>query len=379
MNENEQQVLELFKETQTAYDKHMDKITHLWQEFCERKQPDIKETAPFSAALEYLASRTFYGPKLTQKKAAESYQTSPTKVSKHYHLIIDTVSDLALSYQDAMMRQIFDNPAPLPPSSDELVRKLLETPTYPGNYEQEMSQSDWHKYLDLTTEIYMVPPSEKIRMALEIYDVHPYDPDLYIIASDYVNFNHSKKRILTKAIINGENAIDPETMKELMGELWMEVDARPYMRAKAAYAGHLEDEYDLDGAILHYRDLIRLNKYDNQGVRYRLLPLYMKQGYINEARALLNAMPTFDSSPAFYEAILSFLENGMSRETKALLKKADKKNPHVKTFLKDPRRRPAQAPAYFALGDENEAEIIVADTEWLWNKCEELKKALIEL
>src|SRR5699024_8143518 len=69
------------------------------------------------------------------------------------------------------------------------------------------------------------------------------------------------------------DALTPETG----GNLWVQHEVRPYLRAKELYAFYLIHYHnDIDSGIKHYQELLALNALDNQGIRYRLLTLYLE-------------------------------------------------------------------------------------------------------
>ncbi|MYL30798.1 hypothetical protein GLW03_13355 [Halobacillus halophilus] len=379
MNEAQQTVLSLFKQKQTDYDEHMEAIKHIWREYGRRKQPDIQDPAGFAAGLEYLASKTFLGPKISQKACADKYGVTSHKVSQAYRRLSDTTGDIISSYWRAAVDGRFQTPPQNSKLLDELVDQVLHMQTYPGNFSTELTMDQRFMLGDLFSSFYGASFQEKIELCVELFAIHPYHPDLYIILAEFSPYNHRKKKILTKAMINGENAMDPFIMKDLTGELWMEVDARPYLRAKAAYAEQLIREYDFDGGILHYRELLRLDEGDNQGIRYKLLPLYLEHGYYTEARALLDTLQESDTFFLFYEAILAYLTEGLTRRTKTLLQKADHHNPYVKDFVLHPKKRPKDLPDYYGVRDESEAAVVAADTLWVWNQHKTFTQAFLDL
>jgi tetratricopeptide (TPR) repeat protein len=66
------------------------------------------------------------------------------------------------------------------------------------------------------------------------------------------------------------------------------VEARPYLRTRFALAEVLEALGRRDEALDHYRDRLRLNPDDNQGVRDLALPLLLVAGRDDEPVALLD-------------------------------------------------------------------------------------------
>jgi hypothetical protein len=65
-------------------------------------------------------------------------------------------------------------------------------------------------------------------------------------------------------------ALGPRGFKEYAGHFWGFLETRPYMRARAGLAGTLLKLGDVDGALAHYRDMLKLNPNDDQGIRYVL-------------------------------------------------------------------------------------------------------------
>ena len=62
-----------------------------------------------------------------------------------------------------------------------------------------------------------------------------------------------------------------------------------YMRARAGLADTLLKLGDEDAAISHYRDMLKLNSNDNQGIRYVLAALLLRRGEETGLKELLAA------------------------------------------------------------------------------------------
>ena len=68
-----------------------------------------------------------------------------------------------------------------------------------------------------------------------------------------------------EAVAAGERTLGAEYFGKEVGHFWGLVETRPYMRARYALADTLDADGQVDEAIVHYRELIRLNPGDNQG------------------------------------------------------------------------------------------------------------------
>lgn len=64
---------------------------------------------------------------------------------------------------------------------------------------------------------------------------------------------------------------------------WLDHDTRPYMRARYGLAGVYWQADRLSDALAEYEALLRLNKNDNQGVRYFIGPLQLLRGDVEAA------------------------------------------------------------------------------------------------
>jgi tetratricopeptide (TPR) repeat protein len=105
-----------------------------------------------------------------------------------------------------------------------------------------------------------------------------------------------------------------------------------------------------------YREMLRLNPNDNQGVRYSLLQLLLELDQVEEARALIAQYEDEYSATWLYtQALLAFQQEGDSPASVRALKEALKQNPHVPVYLSGQKRIPNRLPDTISPGDETEA------------------------
>jgi tetratricopeptide (TPR) repeat protein len=134
------------------------------------------------------------------------------------------------------------------------------------------------------------------------------------------------------------------------------------MRARLALAQGLIDARRLGEAVDHFQEMLRLNPNDNQGVRYLLLPLFLRLGRDADASDLLTAYDGDTQATWPYgRALLAFRRGGDTAESRQALADAVAANPHVARFLIDLDAMPADRPEYYRLGGEDEA-VFVAET-----------------
>jgi len=131
---------------------------------------------------------------------------------------------------------------------------------------------------------------------------------------------------------------------------------RPYMRAMCGLAQALEQLGRITEAVEHYRELLRLNPGDNQGVRYLLMPRLLELGHDAEAARLLKSFPEQSATWAYAQSLLAFrLSSGKSTAARRELKAAFSANPHVPELLLEEESLPL--PDHYAPGSPEEAAI----------------------
>jgi len=137
-----------------------------------------------------------------------------------------------------------------------------------------------------------------------------------------------------KGVEAGELALGPEGFQRYAGHFWGFLETRPYMRARAGLAGALLKLGDVDGALSHYRDMLKLNPSDNQGIRYVLAGCLLRQDNYGALRELLAAHEDGSAFWLYTRALLAFRESGDSDEqAAALVRDAWSANEHVPAIL----------------------------------------------
>ena len=157
-----------------------------------------------------------------------------------------------------------------------------------------------------------------------------------------------------RGVDGGARAIGAERLSEA-SNLWEQLEARPYMRARLALAQLLEETGRGDEAVDHYRELLRMNRDDNQGARYLLIRLLFEQRRDEEAGSLLaEYQDDMQAIWPYARALWTFRTQGDSNAAREALQEATRKNRHVIRYLLEPDTMPERAP-HFALGSKEEA------------------------
>ncbi len=152
-----------------------------------------------------------------------------------------------------------------------------------------------------------------------------------------------------------------------LGDYWLVLETRPYMRARYRLAEALARLGLVREAASHFRELCELNPADNQGARHRLAELLLELDEDDELAELLERYDD-ERSPVFFHyhrALLAY-RRGEGQHANELLDSAVALNPHVPAYLWGDRLLPAAAPESFSLGGEAEAACYVLGSRGAW-------------
>lgn len=210
-------------------------------------------------------------------------------------------------------------------------------------------------------------PRRGIALAKQALEISPDCADAYSLLAAHTRDLAEATRLNGLAVEAGMNALGPKAFEEDVGHFWGLVETRPYMRARLALAQCLWEVGDRDDAIAHYRDMLRLNPGDNQGIRYILASCLLETGRDDEVVALLDEYKDDASAAwAWTRALLAFREHGDGAQAKATLAEAKQTNPHVPTYLTGKKKMPKRLPDMIGFGDESEAISYVGDYGSVW-------------
>jgi tetratricopeptide (TPR) repeat protein len=206
----------------------------------------------------------------------------------------------------------------------------------------------------------------RITMAKEALALWPDCADAWVmLAEEAATTVEEAGEFYLKGVEAGERTLGERAFREDAGHFWGLLETRPYMRARAGLAQVLEELQREDDAIEHYREMLRLNPNDNQGIRYLLLRLLVALNRDDEAWALLHEHDEALAAWAYTRALLAFRRG---EDASSLLQEAFQRNQHVPAYLLGRRRLPARMPEYVGLGDQDEAVAYAAAYLSIWRQ-----------
>jgi len=198
---------------------------------------------------------------------------------------------------------------------------------------------------------------ERITLARKALKTSPLCSDAYVLLAQETARNVDEAIALYRQGVSaGEKALGEATFRNDVGDFWGLLETRPYMRARHGLALSLWERGLRDEAVTHFRDMLRLNPNDNQGVRYLLLDCLLTLGRDSQAEQLLEQYK--DDAGAGWDwskALLSFRRTGDSVSSREMLMRAIGTNGHVPAYLLGDKAMPQELPDYIGWGDETEA------------------------
>ncbi len=207
----------------------------------------------------------------------------------------------------------------------------------------------------------------RTQLARKALELSPDCADAFVLLAEQSSNSEAARDLYAQGVAAGERALGRRIFEEEAGHFWGMVQTRPYMRARFGLARCLEERGQLDEAIGHYQELLRLNPNDNQGTRNLLLPALLITGRNEEAGTLLEQFAEDISAAWKYGwALWAFGREGDSSIARERLKAAIRANRHVPKYLTGRVKWPGPLPDSYAFGSEEEAVITADELSEAW-------------
>lgn len=211
-------------------------------------------------------------------------------------------------------------------------------------------------------------PKRRVALARKAFEISPDCADAYVLlAEETASSLPEALQLYRQGVEAGERALGKEAFEEDVGHFWGILETRPYMRARAGLAECLWASGKYEEAIQHYKDMLRLNPNDNQGIRDLLMPRLIEMKRDEEAEALFKEY--YDDGMAswiYSRALLDFRKMGDSEISRKSLKDAVKKNSHIPAYLLGRKKMPRSLPEYYSPGAETEAIFYAKENLEAW-------------
>ena len=200
-------------------------------------------------------------------------------------------------------------------------------------------------------------PGKRITLAHKALATSPNCADAYVLlAEEAADTVGRALEFYQQGVDAGRRALGEDYFSDAAGDFWGLLETRPFMRALGGKTNMLWELRRYEEAIAIYREMLRLNPSDNQGVRYSLLQLLLELDQSDEARVLIAQYEDEYSAAWLYtRALIAFQQEGDSPASIHALQDALEQNPHVPAYLSGKKRIPTRLPDYVSPGDETEA------------------------
>jgi len=213
---------------------------------------------------------------------------------------------------------------------------------------------------------------ERIKLARKALSVSPDCADAYnLLAEEETHTLQEAKELYLKSVEAGKRALGEKIFKEYKGHFWGYVSSRPYMRSRAGLMRCLWESGEHAEAIGHAKEMLKLNKNDNQGIRYILVAYLAELGMYDELEKFINKGDYKDDCAAewlYPSALLAFVKEGDSKGAEKKLKYAMDYNKYVPEYITGKKPIPRYLPDTITMGGENEAFCYAATSINAWKK-----------
>jgi tetratricopeptide (TPR) repeat protein len=196
---------------------------------------------------------------------------------------------------------------------------------------------------------------EARRLAEGALELDPECVDALVLVSLFAPSPNAQAAQLRKAVKAAERRLGKEFFEENKGHFWGLPETRPYMRARQRLARVLVMQKRPHEATGHYEALLELCPNDNLGVRFDLVGHYLLS---DEMEAALEVVERYrEDCTAFmkWAAVLVYFALRRFEEAERALRAARRANRHVERYFVDERAPMPDMPAFYGIGDKNEA------------------------
>jgi tetratricopeptide (TPR) repeat protein len=241
-------------------------------------------------------------------------------------------------------------------SIDEL-REFLNKNVVGKKVPHQPARTALEQTQDLVYDAFDAWGRRQVQLVRKALQICPNCADAYVILAERCSDIEKARDLYAHGVAAGERALGKEFFEKEAGRFWGALQARPYMRARFGLAQSLEELEKLDEAAEHYRELLRLNPNDNQGVRDSLLACLLKMNADDEAEELLKKYKD-DKLKAIWcyaRALITFRQKGNTATARNYLKKALSIIRHAPKYLLDNEELPELLPRSYSLGSQQEA------------------------
>lgn len=343
----------------------------LWWDVVHVLRPRVTKVEVWVGALIYIISNRLYSTGLTQDDAAEWVGVSAATVGARARQIeaaldVKPADDRYVDLLNQHIRTEWRFDCLTMTEAGRRDFSWLHDPALMGlepsfDDDPELDDSEMFRALDLVDLAWEAKGKRRTQLAEQAIQLWPDAADAYVILGNDAMTQRdlqSARRLYQEGMEAAERDLGSEYFAENTGHFWGLDETRPYMRARRGLADILWLLGERDQALIHCKELLRLNPSDNQGTRYALASHFLDMGDDRRLGKLLKAYADDGAAAFIYtRALWEFRQDGPGRDANRWLTDAIKQNPHVPAFLLKERPLPSETPDHIGWGDETEAAV----------------------
>ena len=209
-----------------------------------------------------------------------------------------------------------------------------------------------------------------IKAAYRALEHSPYCADAFNYLSLYSKYYEEKYLLSKRAVLVGKAALGDLYIKKNTGHFWSILETRPYMRALLGLADCYWEKREFELTIEIYREMLKLNPSDNQGVRYALGYLLLLLDRRDELEHFFIEHGEEESCFMLYTKALYLFRIG-SADADQTLQRAIAANKHVYGYISGEEYLPYRIPEHYSWGEPSEAICYAADAKEAWDNSPE--------
>ena len=205
--------------------------------------------------------------------------------------------------------------------------------------------------------------TKSINSARDAYSIDPFNSDALLHLAHRSKLSNSEKLMyLHEALRISIGKLQEDYFSSNNAPFWLDYETRPFMRTLHCLGIQYSEVDMLDFTEFYWSFALDLNPNDNQGIRYQLVDLLLRQNKTNEAKVILEKYDEQTAQFSYSRLLLGLLQTSSDEKLDQLWDAAYKSNQYVPKLLISRTIPRYEGP--YGIGDESEA-LVYASQAWL--------------
>lgn len=217
--------------------------------------------------------------------------------------------------------------------------------------------------------------SKSINSARDAYSIDPFNSDALLHLAQVSKLSNSEKLMyLHEALRISIGKLPEDYFSSNSAPFWLDHETRPFMRALHCLGIQYCEVNMLDFTEFYWSFALDLNPNDNQGIRYGLVDLLLRQNKTNEAKVILEKYDEQTAQLSYSRLLLGLLQSSSDEKLDQLWDVAYKSNQYVPKLLINRTMPRYEGP--YGIGDETEALVYTSQAWMTWDIHKEARSWL---